>query len=80
VFLSRLTSLPEVGGDAAYYFDDWAPAAMRRVIEQGLQQGALPQRISQVQQRAARFDWDQAAQAYLDLYARLLQLPQKMAA
>jgi hypothetical protein len=40
VFLSRLTSLPEVGADAAYYFDDWSPAAMRVVIEQGLQHGA----------------------------------------
>jgi glycosyltransferase involved in cell wall biosynthesis len=79
VFLSRLTSLPEVGGDAAYYFDDWAPAAMREVIERGLQEGAQPQRVAQVRQRAALFDWDQAAQAYLDLYARLLQLPQKMA-
>jgi glycosyltransferase involved in cell wall biosynthesis len=80
VFLSRLTSLPEVGGDAAYYFDDWTPSAMRQVIELGLQQGAQPQRITQVRQHAARFDWDPAAQAYLDLYGRLLQLPQKMAA
>jgi glycosyltransferase involved in cell wall biosynthesis len=74
VFLSRLTSLPEVGGDAAYYFDDWSPAAMRRVVEQGLQQGAQPTRIAQAKQHAARFDWDSAAAAYLSLYARLLGL------
>jgi glycosyltransferase involved in cell wall biosynthesis len=78
VFLSRLTSLPEVGADAAYYFDDWSPAAMRVVIEQGLQHGAQPQRMARVRQRAAVFDWDKAAQAYLDLYARLLQLPTKI--
>jgi glycosyltransferase involved in cell wall biosynthesis len=80
VFLSRLTSLPEVGADAAYYFDSWAPTAMRQVIEQGLQHGAQPQRIARVRQRAAVFDWDKAAKAYLDLYARLLQLPTKISA
>ena len=33
VFLSRLTSLPEVGGDAAYYFDDFDGSAMRRTVQ-----------------------------------------------
>jgi glycosyltransferase involved in cell wall biosynthesis len=72
VFLSRLTSLPEVGGEAAYYFDDWAPAAMRAVVEGGLREGAQPARIAQVKAHAARFDWDRAAAAYLALYLRLL--------
>jgi glycosyltransferase involved in cell wall biosynthesis len=72
VFLSRLTSLPEVGGDAAYYFDDWSPSAMQQLVEQGLQQGALPARIAEVKNHAARFDWDVAANAYLALYLRLL--------
>jgi glycosyltransferase involved in cell wall biosynthesis len=72
VFLSRLTSLPEVGGDAAYYFDDWAPAAMRQVVDAGLAQGAEPARIAQVKAHAARFDWVQAADRYLALYLRLL--------
>jgi glycosyltransferase involved in cell wall biosynthesis len=72
VFLSRLTSLPEVGGDAAYYFDDWSPAAMRSVVEAGLQDGAHTTRIEQVKQHAAKFDWDAAAAAYLALYKRLL--------
>jgi glycosyltransferase involved in cell wall biosynthesis len=74
VFLSRLTSLPEVGGDAAYYFDDWSPAAMRSVVEAGLRQGAEATRAAQVKQHAARFDWDSAAAAYLALYAKLLGL------
>jgi glycosyltransferase involved in cell wall biosynthesis len=72
VFLSRLTSLPEVGGDAAYYFDDWSPAVMRGVVEQGLQQGAQATRIAQVKRHAARFDWDRAAADYLALYEKLL--------
>jgi glycosyltransferase involved in cell wall biosynthesis len=72
VFLSRLTSLPEVGGDAAYYFDDWSPASMRTVIEAGLRQGAEAPRIDAVRRQAARFDWVAAADAYLALYLRLL--------
>jgi glycosyltransferase involved in cell wall biosynthesis len=73
VFLSRLTSLPEVGGDAAYYFDDWSPAAMRAVVEDGLRRGAEPARIEAVRARARSFDWVAAADAYLALYLRLLR-------
>jgi len=76
VFLSRLTSLPEIGGAVAEYFDDFAPEAMRQVVERGLERmrnesghaGAL-------KAHAARFDADRAADAYLALYRRLLRLP-----
>ena len=72
VFLSRFTSLPEIGGDAAFYFDDYAPQAMRRVVEHGLRVGAEPARIEHVLQHAATFDWVRAADSYLALYLRLL--------
>jgi glycosyltransferase involved in cell wall biosynthesis len=75
VFLSRLTSLPEVGGDAAFYFDDWAPAAMRRVVEAGLRQAATPGHADALRAQAARFDWVALADAYLALYLRLLGRP-----
>ena len=75
VFLARRTSLPEIGGDAADYFDDFEPASMRRVVERGLARDARePQRADAVRRHAARFDWDHAAAAYLALYARLLGL------
>lgn len=75
VFLSRLTSLPEVGGDAAYYFDDFAPAPMRAVVEDGLRRGADPARIEAVKAHARSFSREAAADAYLALYAKLLGLP-----
>lgn len=75
VFLSRLTSLPEVGGDAAYYFDDWSPAAMKAVVRQGLARGAEPARIEAVKTHAAAFDWVALADDYLALYERLLAKP-----
>ena len=75
VFLARRTCLPEIGGDAADYFDDFSPAAMKQVIQQGLLRQAQPGRAQAIQQHAAQFDWDRAAQAYLALYRRLLKLP-----
>jgi glycosyltransferase involved in cell wall biosynthesis len=73
VFLSRLTSLPEVGGDAAFYFDSFEGPAMRQVVQQGLMTAG--ERASAAQQHAQRFNWDRAAQAYLALYAKALGLP-----
>jgi len=76
VFLSRLTSLPEIGGDAADYFDDFAPDAMQRVVQQGLaRHQADPALAAAVRAHAARFDADRAAGEYLALYRRLLRLP-----
>ncbi|RZK61003.1 MAG: glycosyltransferase family 1 protein [Hymenobacter sp.] len=71
VFLSRLTSLPEVGGAAAYYFDDFAPAAMRQVLAAGLAQHS-PERAAAAQAQAGQFSWAQAAADYLDIYKELL--------
>jgi glycosyltransferase involved in cell wall biosynthesis len=75
VFLSRLTCLPEIGGDAAFYFDGFDAAHMRQVVEAGLAAHADPVRALHVQRHATRFDWDRAAEAYLALYRRLLDLP-----
>jgi glycosyltransferase involved in cell wall biosynthesis len=73
VFLSRLTSLPEVGGDCADYFDSFEPIAMRAVIEGGLaRHAAQPSRADAVRTHAAKFSWDRAADRYITLYARLL--------
>ncbi len=75
VFLARRTCLPEIGGDAADYFDDFDPVQMRTVVERGLARFADPDRAQKVRQHAAQFDWDRAAEAYLALYRHLLELP-----
>ncbi|MBL8288069.1 MAG: glycosyltransferase family 4 protein [Rubrivivax sp.] len=75
VFLARRTSLPEIGGDVARYFDDFDPRAMRRVVEAGLARASEPGAAEAIRRHAARFDWDRAAADYLALYARLLGLP-----
>jgi glycosyltransferase involved in cell wall biosynthesis len=70
VFLSRLTSLPEVGGEAAFYFDDFDPRSMRTVVEAGLARAASPGHGDVVRVHAARFDWGCTAAAYLEVYRR----------
>jgi glycosyltransferase involved in cell wall biosynthesis len=68
VFLSRLTSLPEVGGDAAYYFDNFAPDHMSDVLSNGLARFAADGGAQRVRARARQFTWEKAAAAYLALY------------
>ena len=73
-FLARRTCLPEIGGDAAEYFDDFEPEAMKRVVQRGLQRMTEPGRADAIRAHAAQFNWDDAAAAYLALYRRLLKL------
>lgn len=75
VFLARRTCLPEIGGEAAHYFDDFDPWSMRRTVERGLAAGSDPVQIDAVRAHAAQFDWDRSASRYLDIYRRLLNLP-----
>ncbi len=75
VFLSRLTCLPEIGGDAADYFDSFDGPAMRTVVEAGLARAAEPGRAEAIRAHAAQFDWDRAADGYTALYERLLRMP-----
>lgn len=71
VFLSTRTSLPEIGGDAAYYFQDFNEASMRKVLEDGLIHFLTHNRAVYAAERAAFFSWDKAAKAYLDIYQLL---------
>jgi len=75
VFLARRTCLPEIGGDAAIYFDNFDAATMKQVVMAGLAEGAAPARVAAVKARAAHFNWNRCTAEYLGLYARLLGLP-----
>lgn len=68
-FLSRLTSLPEIGGDAAYYFDSFEPDAMAVTVRRGLADfDDNPDRGDRLRQHAAQYTWRSAAMAYWALY------------
>jgi glycosyltransferase involved in cell wall biosynthesis len=72
VFISRFTSLPEIGGDAAYYFDSFEPEAMQNVFEKGMNDYTNNQRMAAIKKHADSFSWNKAVHEYLDVYRKLL--------
>lgn len=71
VFLSDKTSLPEIGGDAAYYFKQFDNEHMQQVLEQGLAHYAANNPAGAIQQHAQKFSWDTNAREYMKLYRSL---------
>jgi len=74
VFLSKLTSLPEIGGDLAFYFDDFSTEGMQNVYESGMEvYNANQQEYAlKLKERALKFGYKEMAVSYEKLYAQLL--------
>jgi len=72
VIVARRTSLPEVCGEAAAYWDRFEPQAMRQITEKHLALHAQdPARAAaQVRNQALRYTWPRAAGHYIELYGR----------
>ncbi len=73
VACSDATSLPEVAGDAALYFDPLDVPAMTGAIERLLADGELRARLAAAgRERAAGFTWSKTAEGTLRSYERAL--------
>jgi glycosyltransferase involved in cell wall biosynthesis len=72
VFISDRTSLPEVGGDAAYYFRSFEPEAMQKVFADGMADYERNHPVEKIKAQAARFNWNNTAAEYIDVYKQLL--------
>ena len=73
VFSSRCTSLPEVGGPLAFYWNSFEPTAMADVVRDGLQRFAADTTYAeQLRDWAATFSWPRAADQYFGLYREVL--------
>ncbi len=70
VFLSDKTSLPEIGGEHAYYWNNFDPEYMKTILFDGLNHFQNNQKEMELlmKKRAASFDWKIAAADYLKLY------------
>lgn len=70
VFLSNKTSLPEIGGDAAFYWTNFEPEYMKKRLLEGLESFEKEgiEAKERVKKRAAIFSWKKAASQYLKLY------------
>lgn len=73
VFLSNKTSLPEIGGDLAFYFDDFDPQAMAETFNKGMKEYEDDPDLSEkLRNRAKTFDYHTMAERYDSLYRELL--------
>ncbi|MBU0915047.1 MAG: glycosyltransferase family 4 protein [Gammaproteobacteria bacterium] len=75
VFLSSLTSLPEIGGETARYFQDFEPASMMQTIQSGLQDLSEPGNEERIKAWAQNFTWDKCIRRYISRYAKALDIP-----
>src|SRR6218665_631816 len=75
VFLSNLTSLPEIGGEHAYYWNHFEPKYMAETLKNGLSHfySNRSEMEQHMKKRAASFNWKTAATQYLKVYQEILK-------
>lgn len=71
VLLSTATSLPEIGGPGAWYFQNFEQEHMQQIAEQAIANDS-PERQQANAAWAKQFSWDEAARSYLALYKALV--------
>jgi glycosyltransferase involved in cell wall biosynthesis len=72
VLLSTCTSLPEIGGKEAYYFESFDPEYISLRTMEVLEEHSGNNRSEAIIQWAGKFSWDKTACQYLKEYDRLL--------
>ena len=71
-FLSKMGSLPEIGGEFAHYFPNFEPEEMAEIVRRGLKNDRLNSGMKeQLIARSGLFTWDNAARGYSDIYRSL---------
>lgn len=72
VFLSKLNSLPEIGGENAFYFDNFDQESMQKTFENAMSQFDNHELKEKLIQHSMQFSWESAAKKYLTIYKTLL--------
>ncbi|HYK43938.1 MAG TPA: glycosyltransferase family 1 protein [Parafilimonas sp.] len=72
VLLSKATSLPEVGGNYAYYLDSFEPSYMSDELQHALDDHAVNHRAAKIIEWSEQFNWDVTAQKHWEIYESLL--------
>jgi glycosyltransferase involved in cell wall biosynthesis len=81
VVCSSATSLPEVAGKAALYFDPHKPGAMAAQLQSAFSDDAVrASLIANGRSNLLRFSWEETARQMLAAYYHALQLPLPRAA
>ena len=72
VILSRATSLPEIGGEYAYYLDNFEPADMSKKLEHALNDHSANNRTAKIIEWSQQFNWKTTAEKHWEIYEKLL--------
>ena len=73
VFLSTHSSLPEIGGSNAYYWEYFEPKNMAEIFNTKMQEFLSDtQKAKNIKLYAEKFSWDIATKQYIDLYLEIL--------
>lgn len=68
-FLSRFGSLPEIGSDYAYYWDNFSPQEMAQKVKENIDK---PMDLEKCKAYALSYSWANTAKEYLAVYRSLL--------
>jgi glycosyltransferase involved in cell wall biosynthesis len=71
IFLSNLTSLPEIGGNNAYYFENFEAQHMQNIFTKGMQHYNDHNPAEKIRAHAKKFSWETCAKKHLELYKSL---------
>lgn len=71
LFLSDKTALPEIGGDVAFYFENFSAAHMKETFVTGMKQYKLFNMQQEIINKGKAYCWDIAAQEYWKIYRSL---------
>jgi glycosyltransferase involved in cell wall biosynthesis len=71
LFLSDKTALPEIGGNVSFYFRDFQPEHMQQIFNAGMKNYNSNGLKERIMERGRNFNWDKAAQQYLEVYRSL---------
>ncbi len=74
VFLSNSTSLPEIGGEHSFYWDEFDPKYMADKFLAGMEKFSSNQAFYQkwYVDRAKTFNWNNACKSYIEVYKQVL--------
>jgi glycosyltransferase involved in cell wall biosynthesis len=74
LFLSNLTSLPEIGGDVAFYFSSFDGDHIKKVFYDGMIQYEKEHLGQLIKRRSNEFNWNEKGKEYLKVYHILSDL------
>ncbi len=72
VFLSKLNSLPEVGGENAFYFENFEKQSMMETFENAIPSFENNELKQKIIQHSNQFSWETAAKSYIEIYKSII--------